>query len=103
MINFVKLNSNNQIIGKGFGNVIPEGCVEDTGIYEYAPVEIPDWIIAQQVLNQRSKLLQASDWTQLVDVPITNKTDWEVYRQALRDITDQSGYPNNITWPIPPQ
>lgn len=53
------------------------------------------------VREERNKLLAASDWTQLPDVPLATKEAWAVYRQALRDITNQPD-PFNITWPIPP-
>lgn len=57
------------------------------------------------VLAQRDKMLQESDWTQLPDVPLTEeqKTAWATYRQELRDIPEQSGYPFSINWPTPPQ
>lgn len=56
------------------------------------------------VLLQRNTLLKSSDWTQLPDVPLTDeqKAQWSVYRQALRDITDQQGFPENIVWPTEP-
>lgn len=50
----------------------------------------------------RSTLLSESDWTQLPDVPLVTKQAWADYRQALRDITGQPGYPLEITWPTPP-
>lgn len=50
---------------------------------------------------QRNQLLQASDWTQLPDVPLSTKEAWASYRQALRDITEQPD-PFNIVWPTPP-
>jgi len=53
-------------------------------------------------LIKRRELLEASDWTQLPDVPLETKALWATYRQALRDITDQPGYPTNISWPEPP-
>lgn len=53
--------------------------------------------------NQRSMLLQQSDWTQLPDVPLITQQKWLDYRQQLRDITLQPDYPNNVVWPIPPQ
>lgn len=53
-------------------------------------------------LAQRARLLVSSDWTQLPDVPLATKEAWATYRQALRDITDQPGYPLTIVWPIPP-
>lgn len=56
-----------------------------------------------EVLAERSKKLVASDWTQLPDVPLATKAAWATYRQELRDITAQSGYPTEIIWPTPPQ
>jgi len=53
------------------------------------------------VRTERNRLLQASDWTQLPDVPLTTKEAWAAYRQALRDVTLQPD-PFNIVWPTPP-
>lgn len=58
-------------------------------------------LIAAAMAN-RSQLLAQSDWTQLPDVPLATKTAWAIYRQALRDITLQTGYPQTIVWPAPP-
>ena len=67
-------------------------------------VLIQDPILATvEALKKRISLLQASDWTQLPDVEIDTKSQWATYRQALRDITTQPGYPFNIVWPTPPQ
>ena len=52
--------------------------------------------------TQRDALLNASDWTQLPDVPLTTKEVWATYRQALRDITLQPGYPHDVDWPTSP-
>lgn len=57
------------------------------------------WIV---VKLERDRRLQATDWTQLPDVPLPTKEKWAVYRQALRDITQQPD-PFNIVWPEPPQ
>lgn len=59
--------------------------------------------LTTEVLKERKAKLVASDWTQLPDVPISTKTAWAAYRQELRDITTQAGYPTEITWPTPPQ
>lgn len=53
------------------------------------------------VASQRNHLLYLCDWTQLADSNV-DKAGWAVYRQALRDITEQSD-PFNIVWPTPPQ
>jgi hypothetical protein len=56
-----------------------------------------------EIKARRNTLLNASDWTQLADIPQETKDRWEPYRQALRDITTQPGYPTTVTWPTPPQ
>jgi hypothetical protein len=49
----------------------------------------------------RNELLKESDWTQLSDVSQTIKDLWTVYRQELRNITNQEN-PFNIEWPVKP-
>jgi hypothetical protein len=50
---------------------------------------------------KRNELLTASDWTQVSDAPV-DKAAWATYRQELRDLTSQSGFPWEITWPTAP-
>lgn len=57
---------------------------------------------AMHARETRNRLLLESDWTQMPDVTLSNKQAWADYRQALRDITDQPGYPLEITWPTHP-
>ena len=38
--------------------------------------------------SKRDRLLSSCDWVMMSDSPITDKTEWETYRQALRDITN---------------
>ena len=49
----------------------------------------------------RNDLLKDSDWTQLPDSN-ADKVTWATYRQELRDVPGQSGFPNNINWPKKP-
>lgn len=49
----------------------------------------------------RNELLASCDWTQVVDAPV-DQAAWATYRQALRDITAQAGFPDNVTWPTKP-
>jgi len=51
--------------------------------------------------SERNQLLSASDWTQLSDAPVDTAA-WASYRQELRDITLQAGFPWEITWPEEP-
>jgi hypothetical protein len=49
----------------------------------------------------RNALLAVSDWTQLPDVTISNKTAWATYRQQLRDLTNDPDWPN-VEFPTAP-
>ena len=51
----------------------------------------------------RDRLLARTDWTQGKDISTEVSNKWTEYRQALRDITSQEGFPNNIQWPVQPQ
>jgi hypothetical protein len=57
----------------------------------------------EEVRDIRNNLLTQSDWTQFQDSPITGSllTDWQTYRQGLRDITSQEN-PYSLTWPTKP-
>jgi hypothetical protein len=57
---------------------------------------------AKAVRTDRNQKLKDSDWTQVADAPV-DKAAWAVYRQALRDITAQAGFPWNVTWPTQPE
>jgi hypothetical protein len=57
---------------------------------------------AEVIRKQRNQYLQNSDWTQVADAPV-KKNAWTVYRQALRDVTTQTGFPWNTVWPTEPQ
>lgn len=58
----------------------------------------------EEVREERNILLSDCDWTQFQDSPITGSklTEWQTYRQSLRDITNQEN-PYNITWPTKPE
>ena len=62
---------------------------------------IPDEEKAAQVRAERNEKLTSSDWTQMADAPV-DKAAWATYRQALRDITAQAGFPWIIEWPVTP-
>ena len=53
------------------------------------------------VREKRNKLLKETDWMAMSDV--TMSTEWANYRQALRDVPSQAGFPNTITWPDEPE
>jgi transposase len=55
---------------------------------------------ADQVRAERDSKLAATDWMALSDV--TMSPEWAAYRQALRDITGQAGFPEAVDWPVKP-
>jgi len=72
-------------------------------IVQLTPEEIEANVQSQwaDIRVQRDGLLASSDWTQLPDVFLPNKDLWIIYRQNLRDITNQAD-PYNIVWPSAP-
>lgn len=58
--------------------------------------------VAAGVRGERDQLLNGCDWTQVADAPV-DKAAWATYRQALRDVPSQAGFPHNVTWPAKPE
>lgn len=56
---------------------------------------------AASVRSDRNSRLAACDWTQLPDAPVP-AAEWATYRQQLRDVSSQPGFPWQITWPVEP-
>jgi hypothetical protein len=56
---------------------------------------------ATSVRNSRDEKLKSTDWTQVDDAPV-DKAAWATYRQALRDIPAQAGFPWDVNWPVEP-
>ena len=61
-----------------------------------------DALEAQSCRDQRNKLLADCDWTQLPDAT-GNKAAWATYRQQLRDLPNQQGFPWDFIWPEQPK
>lgn len=57
---------------------------------------------SSRVRSRRNNLLSDCDWTQVADAPV-DQAVWAVYRQALRDISSQEGFPYNVVWPTQPE
>lgn len=80
-----------------------------TNIPEPEPPEppTPEEIEAQkaaQIRATRDSLIAETDWTQLLDAPISDESREQVrvYRQALRDVPQQESFPDEVTWPEKP-
>lgn len=68
---------------------------------DYAKADLDTQQAASQRAH-RNTMLSACDWTQVLDAPV-DKAAWATYRQALRDVTAQSGFPWTIDWPVKPE
>ena len=77
-----------------YGWTVADKTAEEVAAYETAK--------GMSVRSQRDELLKQTDWTQVADAPV-DKAAWATYRQALRDITDQAGFPYEVTWPTKPE
>jgi hypothetical protein len=71
-------------------------------VREYSEDQIAerDAATATSIRSQRDCLLPETDWTGLTDVVMS--PEMAAYRQALRDITEQVGFPNTVVWPVKP-
>lgn len=74
----------------------------DLYLHEYT---ITEEMVASSVKFKRDKLLAESDWIALKDVKLSKEkyAAWAEYRQKLRDITKQEGYPTNVIFPDKPE
>ena len=57
-------------------------------------------VLPQEVRAQRDRLLAETDYLALSD--LTLSSDMAAYRQALRDVPSQTGFPTDVTWPVKP-
>lgn len=63
-------------------------------------------LVQTALRTRRNAMLSQSDWTQLADVSINNKSAWDTYRQALRDLPEAYSSITSldeVEWPQPPQ
>lgn len=93
-----------------YQTVVRQGVVMlgDKWYTNYVAVDLPpeacaalDDQQAAAVRADRNARLAACDWTQLSDAPVDDLT-WAVYRQSLRDVTTQAGFPWEVVWPSEP-
>ena len=57
---------------------------------------------AENVRETRNQRLKDSDWSQGKDIADAVSQPWAVYRQALRDVPGQAGFPWDVKWPEQP-
>ena len=85
------------ILGPVFTDTAESTAVQQETAYKI----LKDAEQTKVIRTQRDQLLKDSDWTQVADAPV-DKQAWATYRQALRDVTQQSGFPWTINWPAKP-
>lgn len=70
--------------------------------YDLTEFDVPyQWYL---IRLRRNTKLDESDWTQLLDAPLTTtkQDEWKVYRQSLRDIPQTFASPDKVVWPDEP-
>jgi len=67
-------------------------------------IQAYDDMTAKQVRAERDAKLYECDWTQLPDTALTpdQEAAWANYREQLRNVPQQAGFPYNIVWPTKP-
>lgn len=73
--------------------------------YENKTWELDEQKLINEILIKRQSELYKSDWTDTLSAQtrLTNWQQWQDYRQALRDIPQQAGYPLDVIWPEQPK
>jgi hypothetical protein len=90
------------ILGPVFTNTTDEeGNVTTAAQHEATYKANKDAEKATAVREDRNKRLAETDWTQLTDAPVDTEA-WATYRNNLRNVTEQSGFPWEVTWPNKP-
>ena len=89
-------------------NQVNPTLIDDTWVMTWAvtpatPEQIAERLNAKEaeVRSDRNRRLGNCDWTQLHDAPVL-PAPWAAYRQQLRDVTAQAGFPWNVVWPVAP-
>jgi hypothetical protein len=89
------------ILGPVFTDTTVDGVTTTAAENEAAYKAMKDAEQAKSVRTSRGDKLKDSDWTQVADASV-DQAAWATYRQALRDVTSQAGFPWTIEWPVAP-
>lgn len=91
-----------KFVGSTF-TITPTEVIETKQWRKYTDEEVAENNVqkASQVRSERNKKLADTDWTQLADAPVDSLA-WSNYRQQLRDLTTQPGFPHVVVWPNTP-
>ena len=89
------------ILGPVFTDTTVDGVTTTAAEQEAAYKAAKDSEQAKAVRTTRGEKLKECDWTQVADAPVDQAT-WATYRQSLRDVTAQEGFPWTVEWPTAP-
>ena len=89
------------IAGPVFTDTTEDGVTTTAAQHQAAYQAQMDATQATSVRAQRDDKLAKCDWTQVADAPV-DKAAWATYRQALRDLTKETGFPWTFDWPTDP-
>ena len=84
-----------------FSDTTEDGVTTTKAEHEAAYQARLDADAAKAVRAERDQKLKDTDWMGMSDV--TMSADWATYRQALRDVPGQDGFPHTVTWPTKPE
>lgn len=87
------------------GNQVHVVRVRAMSVDEIQSIEQDRAALQQAIVREdRARRLAVTDWTQLADSPLSaeQKQAWSEYRQALREVPQQAGFPFDIIWPTQP-
>lgn len=90
------------VLGPIFTDTTVDGVTTTAAENEAAYKAMKDQEQAKSVRATRGEKLKETDWTQVADAPV-DKAAWATYRQALRDVTVQVGFPWTVEWPTQPE
>ena len=81
-----------------------EQDAEGNWVQGYSVEPLEQEIAERNIRSRRDGLLQETDWivSKSYESGLPVPAEWASYRQALRDIPMQDGFPNNTTWPKEP-
>jgi hypothetical protein len=79
--------------------------VEGQWVMGYTVEPLPKSQASENMKAERNKRLSESDWVVAKAAEVQNPAppEWVAYRQQLRDVTSQVGFPFNIVWPVKPE
>lgn len=82
-----------------------EGNVVTAAEHEAAYKASIDAEAAKNVRTTRDAKLAECDWLVIkaAETGVPLAADWVAYRQALRDVPTQAGFPHNVEWPVKPE